>query len=230
MGAGLAWPPFTLEMLPALRRLCGSHALRHTAIGPRGDPLALLRARRRLFGFRPAVRGIFLAVDWRHMRRISIQIRPANSKLLSMRIDPFPEGFAGRLSLRARRALDANDIGRKPVAVTATEAAAVVRPGHARGLADAVWQHPGDAAGRRGSASSGHRAADRRDAAPTRVEPRLLTALHRRGRAHGRGRVLYHALVTAGCLSGASSSARDCGLLTAASPMPGGGRPRRGTD
>src|SRR5260370_7916617 len=62
------------------------------------------------------------------MRRISIEIRSPDSKLLPVCIDPFPEAFSGNPSLRPCRAFDADNIGRKPVAIAAAEAAAMVRP------------------------------------------------------------------------------------------------------
>ena len=85
-------------------------------------PDALFHVQRR--GFDPAtVIGIFLAVDRRHMRGVSIEIRPSDSKLLPVRIDPLPEGFGGGETLRPRRTVDAHNIRRKPVAVAAAEAA-----------------------------------------------------------------------------------------------------------
>jgi hypothetical protein len=59
------------------------------------------------------------------MRRIFIEIRSPDSKLLPVFIDPFPQAFSGNPSLRPRRAFDAHGIG-KPVAVAAAEAAAMV--------------------------------------------------------------------------------------------------------
>jgi hypothetical protein len=68
---------------------------------------AFLHIRSRVLSFRPAaVSGIFFAVDRCQMRRIFIEIRSANSKLLPVCID----------------------IGRKPVAIAAAEAPAMVRP------------------------------------------------------------------------------------------------------
>ena len=96
-------------------------------IGPRSQPLALLHIRFRVLSLCPAAaRGIFLAVDRRHMRRISIEIRSPDSILLAVCIDPFPQGFSGNPSLRLCRALDAHDVGRKPVTIAAAEAPAVV--------------------------------------------------------------------------------------------------------
>ena len=70
------------------------------------------------------VSGIFFAVDWRHVRRISIKIRSPDSKFLPVCIDPFPEVFTGSPSLVPCLALDAHDIGRKPVAIAAAQAPA----------------------------------------------------------------------------------------------------------
>src|SRR5271169_3698498 len=72
--------------------------------------------------------GIFLAVDRSHMRRISIEIGPADSEFLAVVIDPFPQDVAGSLPLRPRCAVDAHDIGRKPMTVAAVGTAAVIRP------------------------------------------------------------------------------------------------------
>src|SRR6478735_3791957 len=74
------------------------------AIGPRSYPLAFLHMRFRMLSFRAAAaRGIFLAVDRRHMRRISVEIRPPDSIFLAVFIDPFPQGFSGSPSLLFRR-------------------------------------------------------------------------------------------------------------------------------
>src|SRR3977135_4350513 len=99
----------------------------HAVIVPRSQPSALLHLRFRMLSFRPAVvSGIFFAVDWGQMRRISIEIRPPNSKLLAVFIDPFPEAFGGNPSLRPGPAFDAHHIGRKPAAIAAAEAPAMV--------------------------------------------------------------------------------------------------------
>src|SRR6266478_519215 len=66
------------------------------------------------------------------MRRIFIEIRSPDSKLLPVCIDPFPEAFTRNPSLRPCRAFDAHDIGRKPVAIAAAEAPAMV--GEIRGV------------------------------------------------------------------------------------------------
>ena len=72
--------------------------------------------------------GIFLAVDRRHMRGISIEIGPADAKFLAVVVDPFPQDVAGNQPLRPRCAVDAHDIGRKSVTVAAVGTAAVVLP------------------------------------------------------------------------------------------------------
>src|SRR5207253_3079655 len=51
-----------------------------------------------------------------------------DSKLLLVCIDPFPEAFSGNQSLRPCPAIDAHDIGREPVAVTAARTPAMIRP------------------------------------------------------------------------------------------------------
>lgn len=79
--------------------------------------------------FRPAVvRGIFDTVDRRYMWRIPIKIRSPDSKFSPVRINPFPEGFTGMISLVPRLAPDAHDIGCKSVAVAAAKAPTMVRP------------------------------------------------------------------------------------------------------
>src|ERR1700691_2784991 len=74
------------------------------------------------------VTGIFFAVDRCHMRGISIEIRPSDSELLSMCVDPIPQGFTGSQSLRPCRAFYADDIRCKPVAIPSTEAATMIGP------------------------------------------------------------------------------------------------------
>jgi hypothetical protein len=64
----------------------------HAGIDPRSQPGTLLHRRFRLLRFRaPAARDIFLTVDRRHMRRISTEIRPPDSKLRAVFIDPFAD-------------------------------------------------------------------------------------------------------------------------------------------
>src|SRR5207302_8958255 len=79
-----------------------------------------------VLNFRPVVSRIFFAVDRSHMRRISIEIRPSDSKLLAVCIDPFPQAFRGNPSLRPCRAFDAHDIGGKPMAIAAAKAPTMV--------------------------------------------------------------------------------------------------------
>ena len=62
------------------------------------------------------------------MRRIFIEIRPPDSKLPLVVVEPLPEVFSGNQSLRPRPAFDAHDIGRKAVAIAAAETPAMVRP------------------------------------------------------------------------------------------------------
>src|SRR5260221_1654586 len=98
----------------------------HATIIPRSQPVAPLNTRFRELNFGPAVSGIFFAVGRRHMRRISIQIRSPDSKLVAVCIDPFPQAFGESPPLRSCRAFDAHDIGGKPVAIAAAEAPAMV--------------------------------------------------------------------------------------------------------
>src|ERR1700754_1642207 len=72
------------------------------------------------------VRGIFPAVDRRHMWRIPAEIWSSDSEFLAVGIDPFPEFFRGGPSLVSCRAVDAHDIGCKPVAVAAAKTSAMV--------------------------------------------------------------------------------------------------------
>jgi hypothetical protein len=112
-----------------LRRFCGSHGFCRTAIALQSEPVAWLRSRSRPSRFYSGtVIGIFLAVGRRHVRGVSIEIRPSDSKLLPVGIDPFPEGFSGAQTLRPCRTIDAHNIRRKPVAIAATEAAAMIGP------------------------------------------------------------------------------------------------------
>ena len=80
-----------------------------------------------MLNFRSAVvLRIFIAVDRRHMGRVSVEIRPPDAKFVPVRIDPLPKLFTGSPSLVPCAALDAHDIGSKPVAVAAAEAPTVV--------------------------------------------------------------------------------------------------------
>src|SRR5580700_4050108 len=73
-----------------------------------------------------AVIGEFLAVDRRDVRRVSVEIGPPDAEFLAVRIDPFPQALACAPPLRARLAVHADEIGCKPVAEAATQAAAMV--------------------------------------------------------------------------------------------------------
>src|SRR6516164_2521332 len=68
---------------------------------------------------------IFLAIDRPDMWRISIEIWPADPKLLLVRIDPLPQHFACGESLQTGLTLDAHEIDGKPVAIAAAAAPAV---------------------------------------------------------------------------------------------------------
>src|SRR5262245_49031646 len=75
---------------------------------------------------RPAALGrIFLAIDRRDMRRVAIEIWPADPKLLLVPIDPLPQLFACGEALQTGLPLDAHEIDGKPVAIAAAAAPAV---------------------------------------------------------------------------------------------------------
>src|SRR3954451_21051443 len=74
-----------------------------------------------------ALVGILFSVDRPDMRRVSIEIRAPDPKLVLVRIDPLPQLFTRSVSLQTGLALDAHEIGCKPVAVAAAAAAAMVR-------------------------------------------------------------------------------------------------------
>src|SRR5512132_425253 len=61
------------------------------------------------------------------MRWILVEVRTADAKLLFVRIDPLPQDFTRRTSLRTCLALHAHKIGCKPMAIAAAAAAAMVR-------------------------------------------------------------------------------------------------------
>src|SRR4051812_31788863 len=99
---------------------------RSAALVPHRQSGALLDIQRRVRSLHPAlVRGIFPAVDRADMRRISAEIGPADAEFLAVLVDPLPEGFGGNPALRPGRAVDADDVGREPMAVAAAEAAAM---------------------------------------------------------------------------------------------------------
>src|SRR6476646_2675702 len=87
----------------------------------------LLRLHSRLLRYHaPALSRIFRAVERGHVRRVSIEIRTRDPKLLLMRVNPLPQLLGGGVALRTVRAFDAHEIGRKPVAVPAAPAPAMV--------------------------------------------------------------------------------------------------------
>src|SRR3954452_21802972 len=91
------------------------------------EAVALLHIRGRVLSFCPAaVSCIFLAIDRRHMRRIFNKIGSADPKVLPVCIDPFPQILNGDPSLRLCPALDAEDVGRKSLALAAAKASAMV--------------------------------------------------------------------------------------------------------
>src|ERR1700754_2756004 len=75
------------------------------------------------------VSGIFGAVDRCHMWRVPVAVRSPDSKFLPVCVDPFPEDFAGMISLVPGFAGDAHDVGGKSVTIAAAKAAAMVGPG-----------------------------------------------------------------------------------------------------
>ena len=70
--------------------------------------------------------SIFLAVDRCHVRGVPIQVRPSDSELVPVRIDPFPECFSRRQSLCPCRAIYTDEIRREPVAIASVGAASMV--------------------------------------------------------------------------------------------------------
>src|SRR5262245_45758015 len=116
-----------------LRRSCGDRAFRsgfflHGLL----DAFLYVRARILLLHVRArsfraaAAGGVFLAVDRPDMRGIAVEIGTPDAEILAVGIDPFPEGFGRNPALRLGRALGADDVGRKPVAIAAAGAAAVI--------------------------------------------------------------------------------------------------------
>jgi hypothetical protein len=73
---------------------------------PRGLGLSMLRIPLE------AVSGILFPINRSDMRRVSIKIWSSDSKLLFVRIDPFPQLRTGGQSLCPCLALYAHDIGR----------------------------------------------------------------------------------------------------------------------
>src|SRR6185437_7680896 len=62
------------------------------------------------------------------MRRIPAEIGAPDSELLPVRINPLPKFLRGSKSLIARSALDTHHIGREPMPIATTQAAAMIRP------------------------------------------------------------------------------------------------------
>jgi hypothetical protein len=73
-----------------------------------------------------AVIGIFFAFDRRHMGWIFIKIRSPDSKILAVRVNPFPQTFACNESFRTGLAPCADKIGSKPVTVASPQASTMV--------------------------------------------------------------------------------------------------------
>ena len=94
--------------------------LRVAAMFASSNAVVLLRLHFRLLRYHaPALSRVFHAVERGHVRRVSIEIRTRDPKLLLMRIDPLPQLLGRGVSLRTVLAFDAHEIGRKPVAVPA---------------------------------------------------------------------------------------------------------------
>src|SRR4029453_4918719 len=74
-----------------------------------------------------ALVGIFFAINRRNMWWILVEIRTTDPKLLFVRIDPLPQDFTRRTSLRPCLALQTHKIGCKPMAIAAAAAPAMVR-------------------------------------------------------------------------------------------------------
>src|SRR5205085_6203123 len=95
----------------------------HSASGDRLTPVRYSRGE-----FHPrsaALGGKLFTIDRPDMRRVSIEVRAPDPKFSLARIDPLPQ-LDGRGEARQTGfALDADEIGRKPVAVAAAAAAAV---------------------------------------------------------------------------------------------------------
>jgi hypothetical protein len=107
-------------------RGCRSWAVRLGVVLVRGRLVMSLRLRHAFRMGVTAFVGIFLAVDRPDVGRISIEIRPSYAELFFVRIDPLPQVFACNPSLTTGRTLDADNIGRKPMAIAAAATPAVV--------------------------------------------------------------------------------------------------------
>src|ERR1700730_10812215 len=119
-GTGDNLPESSAENTPELNTWrfsrCRSRAFCLGVIVVLGRTAALARFRQ----FRvcpPAFVGILLPIDRPDMRRVSIEIRTRDPELLAVGVDPLPQNFARDPALRPRLALDAHEIGRKPVAI-----------------------------------------------------------------------------------------------------------------
>jgi hypothetical protein len=72
------------------------------------------------------VGGIFLTVDWRHVRWIFIKIGAAYAEILAVRVYPVPQFFVCIPSLGIGLAVRTHEIDRKSVAVAAVRASTMV--------------------------------------------------------------------------------------------------------
>src|SRR5262249_53214148 len=70
--------------------------------------------------------GIFFAIDRPNMRWILVEIRSPDPKFFFVRVDPFPQDFTPRASVRTRVALHAHEVGRNPRAMPPGAAPAMV--------------------------------------------------------------------------------------------------------
>src|SRR5690242_17977534 len=73
------------------------------------------------------LRGIFLAVDRPNVRRISIAIGAADTKLLLMRIKPLPKRLACFKALQTSVAVDAHEVRCNSAAIAAATAPTMIR-------------------------------------------------------------------------------------------------------
>jgi hypothetical protein len=82
--------------------------------------------RSRAFPMHAALDEVFVAVGWRNVRWISIEIGSPNAILRPVLVDPLPQQVRCDPSFSTRRALGAHDIGCKPVSIAAAPAAAMI--------------------------------------------------------------------------------------------------------
>jgi hypothetical protein len=114
------------QVLPT-QRPCRFCAFRHAVIVVHSQPVAPVLCQSGELRLRPAAFiGIFLAVDRCNMRRIPVEIRSPDPKLLFVRIDPLPQDFAPLASLQTCLPLHADEISRKPMAIAAAATPAMV--------------------------------------------------------------------------------------------------------